>query len=208
MKKIHLLTIAMLFITYCTEAQISFGPKAGLNIANLSGKDINDGKSLIGLAIGGLVNYAINEKFSIQPELLFSQEGMQWKDEDYKQKNRLNYLNIPILAQYNHPSGFFAHTGPQLGLLLSAKSKFKDEIPSIGDGPGDAISGTNDIKEYFSKAIVSWALGAGYLHESGFGVNLRYNRGLSNSLSKTNDGKAASSVFNIGVVYVLKSLKK
>jgi len=119
----------------------------------------------------------------------------------------LNYFNIPILVQYNHSSGFFAHTGPQIGLLLSAKSKYKDQLPSIGgvgdDEPGGVISGSTDIKSFMNKAVISWALGAGYLHESGFGVNVRYNRGLSNSLSKNNDGKGTSSVF-----YVFKSLKK
>jgi hypothetical protein len=212
MRKIHSLIIVMLLITCCAEAQISVGLKAGLNVANLSIEDSQGQKPLMGLAAGGLVNYALNDEFSIQPELLFSQEGTQWKDEDYEQKNRLNYFNIPILVQYRHSSGFFAHTGPQIGLLLSAKSKYKDQLPSIGgvgdDEPGGVISGSTDIKSFMSKAVISWALGAGYLHESGFGVNVRYNRGLSNSLSKNNDGKGTSSVFNIGVFYVFKSLKK
>lgn len=167
------------------------------------------------MAIGGLVNYAINEKFSIQPEIFFSQEGTQWKDDDYEQKNRLNYINIPVLAQYNGPSGFFVHTGPQIGLLLSAKSKFKDELPGgVVEGGSDdssdgGISGTWDMKKSRSSTAISWVLGAGYLHESGFGVNARYNLGLSNIISKTGDGdKATSRVFNIGIIYMLSSLKK
>lgn len=105
MKKIHSLVIVMLFMAYCTQAQISVGLKAGVNLSSLKGTGYSDSdqKSFMGLAIGALVNYAINEKFSIQPELLFSQEGTQWKSSGEEQKDRLNYLNIQVLVQYREP---------------------------------------------------------------------------------------------------------
>lgn len=215
---IHSLVIIMLLTAYCTQAQISAGLKAGVNLSSLKGDGYSDTdqKSSMGLAIGGLVNYAINEKFSIQPELFFSQEGTQWKSSDEEQKNRLNYLNIPVLLQYRDPSGFFAHTGPQIGFLLSAKMKYKDAGPGgvITDGSqsggqsGGSQTETRDIKHFYASSPLSWGLGAGYIHESGFGINARYNMGLSNALKKTADGKIHSRVFNIGVIYMLESQKK
>ncbi|MEO6813644.1 MAG: porin family protein [Ginsengibacter sp.] len=218
MKKIHSLIIVTLFMTYCTHAQISVGLKAGVNLSSLKGDGYSDSdqKSLLGLAIGGLVNYAINDKFSVQPELFFSQEGTQWKTSDEVEKNRLNYLNIPVLLQYRDPSGFFAQTGPQIGFLLSAKKKYKDAgaggVITDGSQSGDQ-SGSNepqsyDIKHFYASSLLSWGLGAGYIHESGFGINARYNIGLSNTLKKTADGKIHSRLFTIGVIYMLESLKK
>jgi hypothetical protein len=214
MKQFLLLTISMLLVCCCTEAQISAGLKAGLNLSALKGSDYNtpEQKTLMGIAIGGLVNYAINEKLSVQPELLYSQEGAQWKGE-YEQKNLLNYLNIPLLVQYDNPSGFYGHTGPQIGFLLSAKMKYKEpNLPGTGtigeDQPGSGVYETRDIKKVYSGTNLSWAFGAGYRHESGFGINARYNIGLSNVLGKHGDGKIHSSVFNIGIAYMLTCLKK
>ncbi len=176
-----------------TQAQISYGVKLGLNISNVSGDDFDhpDKKSLMGLAIGGLLNYKINDQFSVQPELFYSQEGTRWKDSDYTERERLNYLNLPILAQYDHPSGFFAHTGPQAGFLLSAKQT------DIGDGESESF----DIKDDYKGFVFSWALGAGYRHTSGLGVAARYNLSLSNIIDYTD--KATGKVFSIGAFYIL-----
>ena len=78
----------------------------------------------------------------------------------------------------------------------------------VEDQPGGGGYETRDIKKVYSGTNLSWAFGAGYRHESGFGINARYNLGLSNVLGKNGDGKIHSSVFNIGIVYMLVSLKK
>lgn len=217
MKKINSLIIVMLFMAYGTQAQINVGLKAGVNFSSLKGGGYSspDQKSLMGLAIGGLVNYAVTEKISIQPELFFSQEGTQWKNVDEEQKNQLNYLNIPVLVQYRGPSGFFVHTGPQIGLLLSAKMKYKYNGGGgivVGDGgAGGDVQGesqTQDIKRFYASSPISWGLGAGFISKSGFGVNARYNLGLTNALKKSADGKIHSRVINIGVIYMLESIKK
>lgn len=218
MKKMYSLFLVMLFTTNCTEAQIRTGLKTGINLSSLKGSGYTDPdqKSFMGLAIGGLANYKIDQNFSIQPEVLFSREGTQWKSLDYDQKNRLSYLNIPVLLQYDH-SGFFAHTGPQIGLLVSAKMKYKENrSPAVvvagadpdRDNPDGSGMQKSDIKNYYAYSPVSWALGAGYIHESGFGINARYNIGLSNTFKKTNVTNIHSRVFSIGVIYMLCSTKK
>lgn len=54
MKKVHSLIIAMLFITYCTKAQIRAGLKAGINLSSIKGSDFNDPaqKTLMGWLSG------------------------------------------------------------------------------------------------------------------------------------------------------------
>jgi len=199
MKKLLTFAFAVLFITGIASAQVSFGLKAGLNVFTIKGEDYDDEeqKSKMGLAIGGLVNIPVNETFSVAPELVYSQEGTQWKGDDYTELESWSFLNIPILAQYNHPSGFIAHTGPQVGLLLAAKEIWKE----------DGNKETYDIKDEFKSTNFSWVFGAGYKLKQGFGVAARYTLGLSNMVGD-GDAKATSNGFNIGAFYMFHSLKK
>lgn len=193
MKRVPLLTLACLLFAGITHAQISFGVKLGANLSNIAGEDYDhdEKKSILGPQLGALVNIPIQEKFSVQPELLFSREGAMWKDSDYSEKEVHTLLNVPVLAQYNDPSGFFAHTGPQIGLLLAVKEKYK------GEG-GDE---TADIKDEFRSTTFSWVLGAGYRHSSNVGVGARYSLGLSDIGDNwTNPAKHRG--FNIYVFYL------
>lgn len=170
------------------NAQVGFGGKAGVNLATFSG-DVEDVKMKIGYYVGGLVQIPVSESFIIQPELVFSAQGAK-DDTDDDVKANFNYLNIPIMAKYQSTSGFFAETGPQIGFLMSAKMKAGDTDV--------------DVKEYYKSTDFNWAFGLGYQMASGFGVNARYNLGLSNIYDQDVDGeKVRNSVFQIGVSYVL-----
>ncbi|MBL7698010.1 MAG: PorT family protein [Chitinophagaceae bacterium] len=169
------------------QAQIKFGAKAGLNIAGLAGDDADDFKSKLGFNLGGFVEVPIAENFTVKPELMYSGQGAKFDDDDIDSKFALGYLNVPILGKYTSSSGFFGETGPQLGFLLSAKAK-TDEVDV-------------DVKDNFKGIDFGWAFGIGYeMAESGFGVNARYNLGLS-SIADDDDGDVSvkNSVFQIGV---------
>jgi len=62
---------------------------------------------------------------------LFSTQGttIEGYDGDSNNNVKLNYLNIPVLAKYYITDAFSVEAGPQIGLLLSAKSRGED----IGD---------------------------------------------------------------------------
>lgn len=147
---------------------IKFGIKAGANFSNLkykSGGNSESGDMKVGFHAGAFVNIPAGTMFSINPELVYSVEGAKEKDQsDFKEN--LSYINVPVLVQYNNPSGFLLETGPQIGFLMSAKAK----------GGGASV----DIKDQFKSTNFSWALGAGYKTASGVGFNARYNLGLSN----------------------------
>ena len=186
MKKIFLLFV-MAGSFAAAQAQINIGVKGGLNVANVGGSDVEDNKAKLGFHLGGLVNVPVTEKFSVQPELVFSAQGVKF---DGDAKVNMNYLNIPILAKYTTQSGFFAETGPQLGFLLSAKNKVDGE--------------STNVKDYFKKTDFSWALGIGYLSQSNIGVNARFNFGLS-KLDEDGEVKMFNRVFQIGLFYLLGS---
>lgn len=192
MKRIFLLIVGV--ASFATiQAQTKYGLKAGVNLANFSG-DVEDNKMKIGLNVGAFAKFHLTEAISLQPELVYSSQGAKYDDGEEEAKYNLNYLNIPVLFQYNTTSGFYGETGPQLGFLMSAKMK-----PEEGDDV--------DVKDSFKSTDFSWAIGAGFLTKSGFGVNARFNLGLGNILENSGDDKMKNSVIQIGVFYALGGKK-
>jgi hypothetical protein len=78
------------------SAQINYGVKGGLNVANIGGEDVDDNKAKLGFHLGGFIGVSVAENFSIQPEVVFSLQGVKFDDD---QKLNLSYLNIPVLAR-------------------------------------------------------------------------------------------------------------
>ena len=185
MKKIFSIVAATFFMLLTVAAQeVHFGIKAGVNASSVEFSNVNDYSGKAGLHIGGLAHIHISRQFALQPELVYSMQGGQDESENIKLK--LNYINIPVLAQYMINDGFRLQTGPQLGFLLSAKSK-------VGDVEYNR-------KDDLSSIDFSWAFGAGYLFPSGFGIDARYNYGISN-ISDNTTYKAKNRVFQFGLFY-------
>lgn len=153
---------------------IDFGAKAGLNLASFGGD--NDGtEGAIGFYIGGFVEFDINDKFQIQPELLFSQEGAQLEQDDDGEL-AFSYLRLPIMAKYMVADGLDIVAGPQIGFM-------------IDDADADV--------ETFDFGV---GVGLAYELESGIGFDVRYNLGLSN-LSKVDGFDINQNNLMLGVNY-------
>jgi len=194
MKKTLLLAIGITLATL-SHAQVTFGVKGGLNLSGVQGKDAPGTSAMVGFHAGIQAGIPLKAKLpngdlSLQPELFYSTEGAKMKVEaqgdgdeiiETTAKGHLNYLNLPVLLQWRHPSGFLAQTGPQLGYLLSAKLK--------------AEGGSTDVKDEFKKTNLSWVIAVGYaIHEGKIGFNLRYNFGFT-KLAKATDGEPAGKAF-------------
>lgn len=191
MKKLLLIIVCVASFAVA-NAQAKFGVKAGANLANIVGDDAEDAKMKIGFNVGALAQVPITANFVFQPEVVFSAQGAKSDDDGDDYKLNLNYINVPLLAKFISPSGFVAETGPQVGFLMSAKAK----------ADGESI----DVKESFKKTDFSWALGLGYQSPAGFGVNARYNLGLS-KLDEEGDAKIKNGVIQVGVSYVFGGAK-
>lgn len=185
MKKIFLI---FSFALVVIAANAQGGIKAGANFSSWRGDDIDSDEidMLIGFYFGAYYNVKVSDRFSIQPELVYSGEGVKSADDDFKYK--FSYLNLTPLARFNTASGFFVGTGPQLGFLLSAKAK--DEDNSV------------DVKDSFKGINFSWALALGYEMKSGFGIYGRYNLGLSNIVD-SDDSDIKTGVIQVGLRYNL-----
>ncbi len=176
MKKLMLFAAVAVFGFANIHAQdgIKFGAKAGVNFAKLTGDDLEDADGRTGFHVGGLVEIPISEKFSVQPELVYSQQGLQYKDTfegfTYEQKWKLDYINIPVMAKFYVADGFAIEFGPQFGFIMNAKSE-----SSVGDNSQEF-----DIKDDVAGFDFSAGAGVSYKLPNGLFFQGRYMFGLSN----------------------------
>lgn len=206
MKKLMIAAVAVLGFGVANAQDVKFGAKAALNYATWSG-DIEETDGLIGFAVGGFVNVPINEKFSFQPELLYSMQGTSSKEtETFGQttqtldtKFKLGYLNVPLMFRYEVAKGFSLEAGPQIGFLLSANG---DVTSTIKNGNNTTTtSASEDVKENFNTVDFGFSLGGGYDITKNINLGLRYNLGLSNIAKDSEDFKVRNSVFSLFVGY-------
>jgi hypothetical protein len=184
-KMLSVCSVTLLFSLLVNAQHTSFGVKAGINASSVKVEDGEDYDGKVGIHLGGLAHIHITQHFAFQPELVYSIQG--GKDGD-DLKLKLNYINIPLLAQYMTLDGFRFQTGPQIGFLVSAKSK-----------AGDV---EYDIKDDLESVDISWVFGASYLFPgaNGIGVDVRYNLGLTN-ISEDDNFEARNRVFQLGLFY-------
>ena len=114
----------------------SIGPRVGANISNQMG-DLPTGdnvKWLAGWSVGGFIMYSDIRHFGLSADVLYSQKGVRLENipsptgagrSSYT--NRINYLEIPVLARYFMTlSGSFRPNffiGPSVAFKLNAKMK-------------------------------------------------------------------------------------
>jgi hypothetical protein len=195
-RSIFILTVCITLFS-SARAQVSFGAKAGFALTSLPGGFYTDNK--IGMYGGVAVGIPLKKAFSLQTELYYSQQGgkldVMMTDDMGRDLGRekiaynLNYINLPVLVRYQFPVGFFAETGLQAGLRVSARVK------------GSTISA--NAKDAYESFDLSWPVSIGYQLKNGFGANLRYNLGLTNVL-KSDLSKPHNSVAQLGIFYNLK----
>jgi hypothetical protein len=161
MKKI--IVLAFLFTgSYAFAQKVVFGLKAGANVSNFMGGDFKDvdKKALVGFHGGAFVNFSF-AGFAIQPEAFVSTQGARIDSVSGSYDWRVTYINVPVMAQYRWPTGFFVELGPQVGFKISEDIDHK-------------------TVENFAKDLdLSAAGGLGWKTKKGFGIGARYTVGLS-----------------------------
>ncbi|MDX5347564.1 MAG: PorT family protein [Hymenobacteraceae bacterium] len=169
-KKILLLSFALAAWSFTAAAQqirnsIVFGAVA----SQVDGDNLA-GFHKPGLVFGGSSAFLFTDKFSLQPEILYIQKGSKTTNKhDYYLKYRLNYISIPVIAQYKFHEKFTAQGGLSADYLISARKN-------------EGFDFFEPVDEGFKKIDVN-AIGAvEYKLSDNFGLNLRYRysvRGIS-----------------------------
>ena len=117
MKKILLVLVLMLSVSVLANAQFKFGFKAAANFATTNGEG---DEMKVGFSGGILGQIKFNDRWALQPEVLYSMQGPQWDGG----KLMANYVAVPIMVQFYVIEGLSIEMGPQVGILTSAKVKY------------------------------------------------------------------------------------
>ncbi len=178
MKKVLLSAVALLAFGFANaqdskggSTDMKFGVKAGYSSTNFTG-DADGGDARGGFYIGGLVDFAVSEKFHVQPKLMYSTEGAD--------EAGVDYLRIPVMAKYYVAEGFSLQAGPEIAFKIAAE---------------------DDITDEFTKSMdFGLGFGAGYELASGLMFDARYNLGLSN-ISDIDGADFGNAGIQIGLGY-------
>lgn len=181
MKKMFL-TAAMMLASVATFAQNAVGqitiqPKVGLNIANVT--DADDADARIGLAAGAEFEYGVTDMIGVSAGLIYSMQGAKTTVEGVDATMKLDYLNVPILANVYVAPGLAVKLGIQPGFKLSAKGKAETDL--------DGVKG-------FDLAI---PVGVSYQYQN-IVLDARYNWGVTKIVD---DADSKNSVFQITLGY-------
>ena len=111
-----------------------FGVKGGFNLTNVygSGKGTIDGRRNLNTFLAGVyAQFGLNDRVSIQPELLYARQGFRYDEivlggSSTQRVNRLDYVKLPVLLVYNLTDNVSVHVGPEIAVLTKIKQAGKD----------------------------------------------------------------------------------
>ena len=168
----------MLLTATLLHAQIKqtdwhFGVKTDLNFSTIKGNGMATGYTT-GAQFGGFAEKPLNSKWSIQPELLFTQSNTK-KGSDFttfyntegnlfaSDNIKLGYISVPVMMKYNLNIYLSLLAGPQYSFMLF------DAESLLDDNKGIAFK----RYEISANAGLQFSIGSVALYG-------RYNLGLSN----------------------------
>ncbi|WP_426278235.1 porin family protein [Chryseobacterium sp. S-02] len=166
-----------------SASPVSFGVKAGLNVASINS---DDAKAKAGFYGGVFANIPVATSFSVQPEVLYN--GLGAKNKDYSDvKLNLDYISVPVMLQYNVLPELYLEAGPQFSFAISKKIK----------GNGNSV----DVDNYYKGFDFGVGIGAGYYIVQGFGVTARFVAGATDIVENNPGDAIRNNVFQVGLAY-------
>ena len=209
MKK-QIIVLLILLSIFLSAQETHFGVKGGYSLSTISiksdvGKFSYDPKS--SFYLGALAEQPLNDKFSLQGELLYSIIGGTYKTTstivspggdivEVNVEDKISYgaLQIPLLGKYNVSENFALTAGLNFGLIVSAKYKTKDL---------NGLEVENNIKKDVNTLDISPLLGLEYNLKNKMFFDARYHFGISN-ISKISASNQTINFFQVGIGYKFK----
>ena len=217
MRKKILLFCSLAFSTIIfAQTSPSFGVRAGLSSAKMSGDAANNLNDLLdftnggvttnshtGFFGGGYVNIPLTSQLSVEPALYYTQKGYELRGElnvkgldflgaNAKAKLTSSYIDLPILLKGNF-SGFQVFAGPQISYLTKA-----DLRTTAGLLGFNLLNKTMDATEQFNRWDAGITGGVGYQFANGLNVTAAYDHGLSKA-DKNKNMEAYNRSFKLGL---------
>jgi len=184
MKKLLLIMMVAMILPATINAKEKsgkkFGVKLGANFANTPGELYSNFKANSKAGFVGGIFFIIGNEYSIEPEILFSQQGatnisFQYENSlgnmvNYDKDITLNYVTIPIYLRARVLKFIHLKVGPQFGFLLDNKLKDIDNIN----------------EEYFKSMDFGMNFGLDVNLPFGLVASGTYNLGLGNVANQDN----------------------
>lgn len=162
---------------------LTIKPMVGMTLTTITGGNAD---MKVGLAAGAEVEYVLAEKFALTGGLIYSMQGCKYSEGGTTQTTSLDYINVPILANYYIIPGLAVKAGLQPGFKV--RGKWKTEAN------GQSTEGDFNGGKSFDLSI---PFGISY-EFSDFVIDGRYQLGLTDT---SNGGSSKNSVFMISVGY-------
>lgn len=190
MKK--LLLVAVMVLTSAMDfaqqkvGSLTIQPKVGLNIASLT--DADDSDPRFGVVAGAEFMYQATDMVGLSFGALYSMQGCKATEDNVDVTCKLDYINIPVLANVYVAPGFAVKLGLQPGFNVNSKAKAKKSGVTVE-------ADMDDVK------TVDLSIPIGLSYEfSNFVIEGRYNWGVT---KVAKDGDSKNSVFQITLGYKL-----
>ena len=231
--------LSLSFEIYSQDSNFNYGIKIGTNFseytpdytvknttldANFSGK--------FGYYLGGFTNFKLNNRVSLQSELLLSKNGTNVKydvfvepagtfpgpvsvPKEYEYNLNEFNLTLPISVQYKFNDFLFAEVGLMLNYVMFVNQKIKND-PFVNMN-GDS---ENDPEKNIDRFDLAGLAGLGVKLSENINLNLRYSYSIieRNSSAFNNENTdlleifpidfVRSSIFYLGIEYNIKTSKK
>lgn len=203
MKK-TLLMISLTIITITavkSQEKIQFGVKGGINFTNITSNILYNKEYKTGFHVGALVEIPFGNKFSLQPEILYSTQGVDGEvpliydlypggpvPQPLLGEYKLDYIQIPVLAKIYLIKNFSLEIGPSFNFLVNDEENY------------GSISRSN----FGSKFEFSGILGISYKLKSRLFGSIRYVNGFTSALNRgsyNEDAKNFNFQFGIGFMF-------
>jgi len=159
---------------HAQESRLGF--KAGISFASYAGSDkTSSSSSKVGFHGGLVANLGLNDRFSLQPELLYSMKGVADQltlgTTTITGHQTLHYVDLPVLLKATF-GRLFVEAGPQVGVLVGATQTIESSASTAGTSTAN--------KSTFNDVDFGYALGLGVQTATGLMAGLRYNGGFAN----------------------------
>jgi hypothetical protein len=150
------------------------GIKAGYNLSSVIIDGASQPTKLHGFHIGIYGESYIGKYLSVQPEILYSQQGYKITDEDGTFTQKIDYINIPLMLKIYPVKSFFLEVGPQVGFSISHKETY-ETARIFGNTSNELAPSSFD-----------WGanLGAGFKSDAGLSFGARYHIGQKDIYDK------------------------
>ncbi len=189
---------AALAVAFAPKAQAQFGVKAGVNAAEMTGRDGESSSYKTFYHIGLIFQGNLIGPLSIQPEIQYSQQGGNLKGAFTDYDTKLHYFTAPVLLKLTL-GPVFVEAGPQFGFLVNATQNGEIQFGSASGSPAYGQADNQTATDQYKRTDFSGVAGVG-LKFGNLTLGTRLVAGLNNindakNLTGINDPKLHNRVF-------------